>query len=387
MKDNYVLMHRDVPVLHFNTGKQTVSVLNKELLPYSLTNKAPNWGMISHFCSSRILSTNREYCKEILTSCGIEDQTDLNICLISKGLSFRDHYWIKQEDSLENWESVNLYDNPFSAEIAYTSLTGESCSVQIGDKLFTGELTGKGTRAKCHLRVKNQIVLVKRETSTEISAEIISAMIARNMNLAATTYVSQKVFGKESSLCVLQTSKETELLPCRDVIDHYMCPMSENAPYYRKFMWVDPQQFIKMQLFDYITLNTDRNRDNFGLKKQNGRITGLYPIFDHDSCYKGKSESALYFVTGKPFAQLEVSLINRYSYILQDILPDIKKLHTFLNESGEEIFSMYQLQQYFDDTIERTEKVLSWQLKKEHTLSTFMQNKTEIIQLDTEHPL
>ncbi len=69
------------------------------------------------------------------------------------------------------------------------------------------------------------------------------------------------------------------------------------------FMDNDPVNFVKMQVFDYITLNTDRNRDNFALLRKNGKIAGLYPVFDHDSCFKGISGKAIYFVTGLSFKE------------------------------------------------------------------------------------
>lgn len=58
-----------------------------------------------------------------------------------------------------------------------------------------------------------------------------------------------------------------------------------------------------MQIFDYVTLNTDRNRDNFGVEMCDNSFVGLYPVYDHDSCFKGKSTKGTYFPTGLTFAQ------------------------------------------------------------------------------------
>ena len=43
-------------------------------------------------------------------------------------------------------------------------------------------------------------------------------------------------------------------------------------------MTLDAEQFILMQIMDYITLNIDRNRDNFGVEMCNNEIVGLYPV-------------------------------------------------------------------------------------------------------------
>lgn len=323
----YTLMWKDTPVVRFDTKRQTGEFVNESLIR-SEQNVGNSSGSISpyefirNFCSTRVLMMNRRYSKEILTSCGINDQSPINICIIGKGLSFRDNYWIKEDGSTDTWESVNLYKNPFSREISITALTGESTSVHMGDTLYTGELTNLGTRTKCIIRYGESILLAKQETSKEIAAEVLSSVICEALGIKATTYIGTEVYDKYCSVCALQTSEHRELCSCRDILQFLKSDMNCNSNYYRYMMENFYLDFIKMHIFDYIILNTDRNRDNFGLEYIDNNCEGMYPLYDHDSCFKGLSDNALYFVTGTSFKNTIGILKERYTLQYKKVIDD-----------------------------------------------------------------
>lgn len=355
----YLLMYGNKPILSFFKDEQKGVFLDKNNLPFAIRNEKNAYEAITTFCSTRILMMNREYCKEILTSCGIEDQSPINICIIGRGLSFRDNYWIKKEDSDETWNKVNLYENPFSKEIAYTALTGESTSIMIGDNLYTGELTNKGTRTKCLFRESGNIFLAKAETEKEISAEVLSGQLNKILGIRAATYIKTDIYGKHCSVCRIATSLHREMIPCRDILQYHNCIMNIDSAYYEFFMLTDPVNFIKMQIFDYLTLNTDRNRDNFALEKIDGRVTGLYPLYDHDSCFKGISEKAVYFVTGLSFEnslfQIRKKYTSQYNKTVELLTPGFKKMET----DGRFLFDSVGLSSFFDGFMARIEKCRS----------------------------
>lgn len=294
-KYDYYLKWKDVVVLRFDIYKQNVDVINRDYLPMCISSLPDSFDMIVKFCSDRILMLNREYCKEILVSCGIEDQSPVMICIICKALSFRDNYWIDLVRSQLAWRDVNLYNNVFSTKIAKVSLTGKCDYVKVGDDLFTGELTNKGTRAKCFIRMNDGIFLLKNETTREITMEVISFYIARAIGICSSVYFLNEFNGYNCSVCQILTNESDELIPYRDVVSAY----DGNA--YNFVMSVDAYNFILMQIFDYVTLNVDRNRDNFGLLRKDGCLVSLYPLFDHDSCFKGRGTNAIYFPTGLTF--------------------------------------------------------------------------------------
>ena len=298
LKYEYVLKHGDINVLKFKPSTRELTVLNHNELPVSIRSLTSSYEMIEQFCADRILLYNREYCKEILLSMRLDDQSPLNICLVSNALSFFDTYWITKLRDTRTWKDVNLHKNTFSTSIARTGLTG---NMQEYDNLFTGELTLKGTRPKGIFREADGIYLYKNETDDEIASEIISSYIASLFGLNASMYTSETKFGKDCSKCKI-IEYDGEAVYCRDLLSFYhesQCTIQSNTfKYFFENVGLD---FILMMIFDYVTMNTDRNRDNYAVLVKDNKIKRLYPIYDHDSCFKGKSEDAIYFPTTLTF--------------------------------------------------------------------------------------
>lgn len=357
LNKDFYLMYRDIPVAMFNKDTEYYTIKHPSMLPFSIKEDT-SYTAIQKFCSNRILMMNRKYCKEILTSCGIDDQSDLNICVVCHGLSFRDCYWIKGVNSDLTWDRVNLWNNEFSESISNTALTGESTSIIINDVVFTGELTNKGTRAKCYVRDNGKILLIKEETKREIFAELTVSIIADALGVPCARYSYQSIKGRDCSVCEIQTSVNVEMLDAREVLLHFnetAFKLDSNS--YKYFSDNGKDEFVLMQLFDYITLNTDRNRDNFALMKQNGCIVGLYPLFDHDSCYKGKSINAHYFVTGVSFKET-LDYLNK-TYNLLKFETKINKVKEVIEE--ESFSSQLKLvlgEDYYNGLKERVNSIL-----------------------------
>ncbi len=355
---NHLLMYNDIPVIQFDIENKNASILHKNLIPMCCKNTNNAWDCIRVFCANRILLMNREYCKEILTSCQIEDQSDINICVIGKALSFKDNYWIKAEKSNTKWAEVNLYNNEFSREIAYTSLTGETTSVQIGDKLYTGELTTLGTRAKCSERREDGIYLLKVETLKEIFAEVYGWLLVKALGLPYVEYNYEKRDNLDLSVTKIHTNLQTELVSARDIVLSTGSEMKCDSAYYELFLKQDIENFMKMQILDYIVLNTDRNRDNFGLLRSKGNLGGLFPIYDLDSFFKGKNVSAYYFVSGLSFENTIVYLQKEYPSYFDKALIDVKNLYDFIDKPdfrNDFIFTFDK--ELYDNMLMRTEKL------------------------------
>lgn len=363
LEGEYYLKYKDEIVLEFDTVEKTVLVYNSELIPLSIKNRR-DYGMIVSFCSDRVLMTNREFCKEILVSCGIDNQSDINICILCRALSFRDNYWICWKYSEETWDKVNLYQNEFSLKIADVALTGDlqhiNFSDAIGARIYTGELTGKGIRAKCFVRTSKGIVLIKYEKIKEIMSEIIVYYLAKFLTIPCSRYIYSKVNGRDCSVCQIKTSEAMELVPYRDMMSYYnTILMTYNSLPYSKYMQIDPIGFLKMHILDYITLNTDRNRDNFGLLVLNGTIHSLYPLFDHDSCFKGKSTKGLYFPTGLSYAEsikmIKMDYIYYYNCICSDIINFQKSM---MNQENIDLFLKYKSYEEYTGMMNRVGELL-----------------------------
>ncbi len=126
--------------------------------------------------------------------------------------------------------------------------------------------------------------------------------------------------------------------------------------YYAFFMAVDPLNFIRMQILDYVVLNTDRNRDNFGILAYNGKMLGLYPLFDHDSCFKGKSPNGNYFPTGITFSKTLDLLKTKYGRIYHTV--HIDRFKEIINGSKfREIFLKCKSAEEYEGMLRRAQNL------------------------------
>ncbi|MDE7477658.1 MAG: hypothetical protein K2M91_06880 [Lachnospiraceae bacterium] len=349
-------MYKDIKVLSFNIKTYKIELMNKDYIPVCIRHKdgVYSFDSIRQFCSVRVLSMNRANCKEILTSCGVEDRSDINICIMSRALSFRDNYWIKSELSNEKWCNINLYANSFSGQVAQVALTGVTDTIDMSDRLYTGELSNKGTRPKCFIRRDNDILLFKEETVEEIKSEIVSAVIASVLGLKSPTrYWYERLLERNCSVCKILTSESSELVHYRDIMSYNNeVIMSYNSSSYKFLMSLDTEQFLLMQIFDYITLNTDRNRDNFGVEMCNNDFVGLYPVYDHDSCFKGKGTNGLYFPTGITFNKTIKFLksLNEYNLVRARVN---RAVEYFSSDKFKEIFLKFKSLQIYELMLKR----------------------------------
>ncbi|MCI9077445.1 MAG: type II toxin-antitoxin system HipA family toxin [Lachnospiraceae bacterium] len=356
----YCLKYKDETVLVFNTKSENVHIIKHELLPLSIINKEPLYGMIKSFCAGRVMARNRKNYNWILKICGLAGNNEINICIKSEAASLRDNYWICRADSNEKWKDVSLYRNMMPTHIGKVALTGIAEGSNIITRFSAGELMNKGTKAKCFLRNGKKIFMCKAETEEEINSEVISYYIAKALGLPSVRYNKTKYMGMSCSICRIMTSEENEMVPCRDVLEHYdETRLHINSLTYKYFMETDPLNFIRMQLFDYITLNTDRNRDNYGLLMRNRKAVALFPVFDHDSCFKGKSANGIYFPSGITFHKTICVLKEMYKSEYGQLKPDIIKLNEYIRSgSFKKMFFEYKTEQDYLKMLNRTANLI-----------------------------
>ena len=359
--NSYYLMHKNTPVMEFSPYTETARFLNRDQAPLSIRKMPDRFEAVRLFCASRVLQESRKHRDTIIISCNIINATPVSLCLTCYGLSLRDSYWFKETTGQETWKDVNLYTNPLSENLAEAALTGEETSVSpFGDKVYqlAAELTSRGTKAKCYLKKGRQIYLAKAMEPEEIIAETLSHAIASAMHAPSAHYRKARIFDTECSVCPIRTNENVELVTAGDVMMNFACTMTFGTDFYNLFMKVDPLNFARMQLFDMITLNINRNKDNFALYAENGKIQGMYDLFDHDACFQGLSENAVYFVTGMRFTKSYLTLRKMYPEVLEQLRPDLMNLHRFLKEEGLSLFQRCDKMSWYDGVLRRTELLL-----------------------------
>lgn len=351
---DYILRYRDMPVIEFNLDTRNAKIIHNTLLPFNISQLQSPWDMITKFCADRILISQRHNADKILFACGCNQLDPVQICITCNGLSLKDHYWITDVQDNRKWDHVNLYDNDFNPTISKIGLTG---NLETINEIITPELTVRGVRCKGFYRDDTGIYLAKVTTDDEENSELLSGYIANAINLPHATYAQKTIYDVNCHVCKIGTNNNTEMLHARDVLSHFKCEMSNFTDYYTYFMEQDMNNFIKMQLFDYLTLNTDRNRDNFALQKRANQITGLYPVFDHDSLFKGKSTKAIYFVTNLSFDTTLTYLKDHYCFV--NLQQDLETGYDIMTTPDfKDIFLHYKSIDYYNSMIQRYEKIL-----------------------------
>ena len=90
--------------------------------------------------------------------------------------------------------------------------------------------------------------------------------------------------GKKIVKCRIISSEETALVPWEDV--QIYCSYHDKNEY-DMVKGMDAVNYYKMQIADYVLGNEDRHGANFGffMDNRNGKLTGLYPLMDHDHAF------------------------------------------------------------------------------------------------------
>jgi len=122
MRD-YLLMHKDTPVLEFEMDPSDGRIY--AILNLIVPDKAP-FGLKDHkgtisrksltdWWEGRTIPASRSGFSRILMDLNISKSTKL--LLMCYGLSLNDQYWIKEANSNLNWSKINFFENEFSEDM------------------------------------------------------------------------------------------------------------------------------------------------------------------------------------------------------------------------------------------------------------------------------
>ena len=111
----YYLMHENtkVAMLDIDSAGQVLKAgignneLSNSLVPVGIS----NLDELKKWVKNRGIPISRQSIKQDLTKIGNYDTFDL--MLLNNGISLTDHYWIKNINDANTWETVNPYTNNF----------------------------------------------------------------------------------------------------------------------------------------------------------------------------------------------------------------------------------------------------------------------------------
>ena len=288
----YTLMHFDTPLVVFSTERQVeanIKILavheeNKNLFPLDLAELSESG--IESWIRHRSIPKNRAYVDTLLSSLGLSINRPFDLIRVSKGLSLNDCYWLKQEDSRDSFDSVNLYDNRFSRVLGQIAFTGYGSS-NVSGLTSSPEFTTNGMLPKCWRRIDGKIYLYKggtmgaSNTGNEPYSEFYAYQIGKILGVNAVPYGLSKWKNTLCSTCELFTSKDVSFVPVGRIVRSG--GMQAVRAYYKKLGAEFEKALNDMFIFDALIFNTDRHYGNFGflIDSHTNKITAPAPLFDH----------------------------------------------------------------------------------------------------------
>lgn len=289
---NYTLMHFDTPLIVFSAEKQAETNIriievheeNKELFPLDLAEISERG--IESWIKHRSIPKNRAYVDTLLSSLGLSINRPLDLISVSKGLSLNDCYWLKQEDSSDSFDGVNLYDNRFSRVLGQIAFTGYGSS-NVSGLTSSPEFTTNGMLPKCWRRIDGKILLYKggtmgaSNTGNEPYSEFYAYQIGKILGINVIPYNLSKWKDILCSTCELFTSKDLSFVPVGRIVRSG--GMQAVKEYYKELGPEFEKALNDMLIFDALIFNTDRHYGNFGflIDSHTNSIIAPAPLFDH----------------------------------------------------------------------------------------------------------
>ena len=289
---NYTLMHFDTPLIVFSAEKQAETNIriievheeNKELFPLDLAEISERG--IESWIKHRSIPKNRAYVDTLLSSLGLSINRPLDLISVSKGLSLNDCYWLKQEDSSDSFDGVNLYDNRFSRVLGQIAFTGYGSS-NVSGLTSSPEFTTNGMLPKCWRRIDGKILLYKggtmgaSNTGNEPYSEFYAYQIGKILGINVIPYNLSKWKDILCSTCELFTSKDVSFVPVGRIVRSG--GMQAVKAYYKELGPEFEKALNDMLIFDALIFNTDRHYGNFGflIDSHTNSIIAPAPLFDH----------------------------------------------------------------------------------------------------------
>ena len=300
MNGNLRVMAFDHDTTEIGNIYSNFTVDRPDLLP-PIFRRADNMGYaMTDWVQRRTIPVNRHHMEAVLGAVNLEDRFDiLRYC---HGLSLNDTYWVQAEVDELDFESINLYDNPFDEALGWIAFTGLPSN--ISRNLSSPELTTDGMLPKYWQRLSaDNIILCKGGTEgysnagLEPFAEVIAYLIAVRIGVNTIPYHLERRDGKPVSISKLFTTKEIGLLTA----NNYLVEAYPGYNFISLEMTLTQMQkdfddllpFYCMCFFDYIIENGDRHLNNWGFSVENAtkKLIGFAPLWDNGAAlYHERSE-------------------------------------------------------------------------------------------------
>ena len=318
------IMHIDRRVARiYENGRCTINF--PSFMPYNLylensddfDTRVNNLNNFYYWCSSRVLTLDRKYAKEILSAIGatqaVTDRERAMICVSYHGLTLTDVYWIQAAKEKLAFDEISLYNHSLSAAFADVSLRGKGITMQNSELLKAQDVAGDvgtvGIAPKAWIRKEDNFYLLKDGDERDVNAEILASKILSCFKIDYVPYEQSFFEDMKVSKCKIITSKEMSLVPF-EFIDIYCANRGKDK---LKFVLSkDSYSYYMMNITDYLIGNTDRHWGNWGFFVDNStnKLMRLYPLMDFNKAFMAYAsiDGAQCQTTDKKMTQREAAI-------------------------------------------------------------------------------
>ncbi len=287
-EDVYTLKHFDNDVLTLKLLQDEsyfeitlLDLLNPKLLPLGIEFSKES---ITSWILSRLLPEEHCHCSDLLRHLEASHYDKKTLINLSKCMTLKDTYWLKNHNDNTCFTDNNFYDNPLVKKLSniafdagdYYYLKRKNCSP---------ELTTVSDFRTCWIKEKGQIYLMKSAKTNnvqqimELHSEQLCYEIASKLNIkcAATTLVNYR-----KRLCLKQTlflNKNIGYISADMLIKEHRVEEIMNFCIKQGKSFV--QSLKDMLLLDVITCNYGRRLKDFGFLVDNrqNKVIAFAPLF------------------------------------------------------------------------------------------------------------
>lgn len=295
LENEFCLMYSDNEVCQINTKSGAVSIVEQGLMPFSLwleeskdlDNLVNNLVNFYAWCSSRVLSLDRVYAKEILNACNLQqaatDRDRAQIALSYHCLSLRDSYWVKKVQENKTWDEINLFENSLSNSLVDLSLLGKTITVD-NVEMIAADISSIGVFPKAWKREEDGFYLLKGDKEDSVRREVEASKILQELGIPVLEYSYASWEGQQVAKCKCFTSKETGIVTALDV---NLWAVNEERAFESVVLSNYSKEYHLMNLADYLVGNIDRHQENWGfLINEQNVIIGFAPLMDFNHAFE-----------------------------------------------------------------------------------------------------
>lgn len=342
----YILMHKNVPVVEIELDEQTSSISSIGVLyeekhvpiGIPINKNGINRAALNEWWKSRAIPASRDGIKEALKQLNLT--TTYQLLDKSLGLSLSDQYWICPKGANVTWSDVNFFENAFSEDVG-NALFGEILNTET-ISFMSPDNTSDGWLKKKWKIIDGKRCLIKAgsgATQQEPYNEVFASKICERLGIDHIPYSLTIQEEYPYSVCENFITSETELISAWyimqtrkkenhvSVYQHYVnCCKELGIPGIE-------DSLNKMIVLDYLIVNEDRHQNNFGVVRHAESLEwiGAAPIFDSGTSLWHSKPLALIDAKGKavckPFKNShdeQIKLVTSFDWLDLSLLEDIE---------------------------------------------------------------